>query len=485
MRNSAEIVISAMDKATAVIDRIADRMDALGKRSDIGEAFDRLGNNKALDRVSASFGRMRDNIGRVAIAAGVAVGAVGALFSTAVGRVDDFADSLANAGVAGRDLEEFSALRDFMGDAGVTSEQSSQAILKLVSNISLARSGSKSMVDAFAAAGISVDQLKKKSSTDIIKKLMDNFSKSENAAAKLQVLTKIAGESSLKMAASLSAGTAGLEDYKKKYKNALLTEKDVEASGAASDSLSRIGNLLTRIADKTAAAIAPKFQKFLDQSESGLLNMLPKIVAWMDRLIGSVDGEKVIKFFTDVWNIISSVASAIAWLVSNVNTTILVFGALAAVFAPTLAAMFTIGSVLIPMITSGFMAMGAAMLANPIFLAIAVLAGAAFLVYKNWDSIIGKLGTVWDSFGEKIRMVVSWLPDWMTGGSVNVNVNGEVGKTAARQAAQTIAGGATSKTDVGGRIQIELTGAPAKVTALKSNNNAVPIDVNAGQYNYG
>ena len=43
---------------------------------------------------------------------------------------------------------------------------------------------------------------------------------------------------------------------------------------------------------------------------------------------------------------------------------------------------------------------GKALLANPVFFAIALLAGAAYMVYENWDGIVGGLKQMWADLGQ-------------------------------------------------------------------------------------
>lgn len=65
-----------------------------------------------------------------------------------------------------------------------------------------------------------------------------------------------------------------------------------------------------------------------------------------------------------------------------------------------------------------FVALGKAMLANPIFLAIAALAGAAYLIYRNWDAVVGFFASIWDGIKEAFSggvagvssLIINWSP---------------------------------------------------------------------------
>lgn len=395
MTNRAEIVITALDKASAVINRIADRMDALGAKSNIGKSWDRLQETAGFEKVSGSLSKIGGNLKAIAGFGSVAAGAIAGVFSSAVNAVDDFGDSMANAGIKGEQLVEISALRDYLGQFGVSAEDSSAAMLKLTGNMSSAVAGNKEAQAAFAATGISMADLKSKSPVDVLMKMMDVFSQSDKSGAKLKVLQALAGKSSVKMAEGLSQGVEKFEEYKQQAKAALLTEKDFEDAGNAADAMTRITGLIGRAAQKMAAVAAPKLQAFLDRREAGLLELIPKLVDWMDRFVDSLDEEKVMGFFDDVGDVVSGVASAFRWLSDNTSTTTRVVMLLGVVFAPTIAALFSIGSVALPLVIAGMKALGAAAMANPVVLVIAAIAAGVYLIYKNWDGIADYFSGVW------------------------------------------------------------------------------------------
>ncbi|HCT8726683.1 TPA: phage tail tape measure protein, partial [Proteus mirabilis] len=60
----------------------------------------------------------------------------------------------------------------------------------------------------------------------------------------------------------------------------------------------------------------------------------------------------------------------------------------------------------IKLLGSAFLGLGKAMLANPILLAIAAIAGAFYLVYKNWDTIGPYVYKVWDTV--KKYTAIAW-----------------------------------------------------------------------------
>ena len=51
----------------------------------------------------------------------------------------------------------------------------------------------------------------------------------------------------------------------------------------------------------------------------------------------------------------------------------------------------------LPMLASGFLKLGMALMANPIFLALGLLAVAAYLLYNNWSEVVGGAKALWQS----------------------------------------------------------------------------------------
>jgi hypothetical protein len=416
--NKAEIVITAMDRVTAVIDRISERMERLGKASNISNALARFSNSAGVERVNGALGNASANIAKIATISGVAAGAAGFAFSKAVNRIDDFADSMANAGIAGKDLVEASAMRDFMGQFGVGSEDASSAMIKLTKSMSAARAGAAEQQDAFAAAGITMADLKKKSPVEVMKKMMDAFSHSDRAGAKLAVLSTLAGKSSTKMAAAFSQGTVALEEYKKKFKDALLTEKDFDSGGNAADALTRIWEMVSRVTDKVSAAISPKLQGFLDRAESGILNLLPKIVSRFNEFFDSIDEDRVMKFFDDVGEVFSRIGAVFRWLNENTSATTKIVAVLGLAFAPTIAALFTISTVALPLVSAAFQRLGAVVMANPILATVSAIAAGVYLIYENWDAVYGYFSGVFARIkgvfdvGFFDGVIQVWLESW-------------------------------------------------------------------------
>jgi len=163
MTNKAEIVITALDKASATINRISERFESMGRplqrvqdqMGNVQKAFGRLGESTGFSKAADAARTFGGDLAKVAGLGMVAVTGLGAAFARFEGQLGAFADAMANAGVKGQALVNMQAAADSMVSFGVQAEDASASMIKLAQNQSLARSGNEQLIPAFRAAGIS------------------------------------------------------------------------------------------------------------------------------------------------------------------------------------------------------------------------------------------------------------------------------------------------------------------------------------------
>jgi hypothetical protein len=131
----------------------------------------------------------------------------------------------------------------------------------------------------------------------------------------------------------------------------------------------------------------------------------------LGNLIGDVKeqlGAEIVPFLKPLAVQIKSAVTWFSELAPEVKRNVVIVGGLAAAVGPLVAGMGLM-VLSISAVGGAFATMGALLLANPIFAAVAAIAGGAYLIYRNWDSIdgwferkFGRLHSVADSFS-------SWL----------------------------------------------------------------------------
>ncbi|MCB5199019.1 hypothetical protein LGQ03_07185 [Loktanella sp. TSTF-M6] len=105
-------------------------------------------------------------------------------------------------------------------------------------------------------------------------------------------------------------------------------------------------------------------------------------------------GEQIVPFLTPL---VETVKSAVDWfgqLDPEVKKNIVIFGGLAAAAGPVLLVLGTMTMGLGGLV-SGLSAMGAVLMANPIFAAIGLIAGGAYLIWRNWEPISAFFVNLW------------------------------------------------------------------------------------------
>lgn len=124
-------------------------------------------------------------------------------------------------------------------------------------------------------------------------------------------------------------------------------------------------------------------------------------------------GETIQNALINIWNFATGTFEVIKTLKGYLTTAADYVGGwknlskilAAIVFAPTLIA--TAAGLV--QIATGLGLLSAALMANPVMLAIGLIAGGVYLIYKNWDAIAPYFKAVWDG----IKSAASTVWDWM------------------------------------------------------------------------
>lgn len=566
--NKAEIVITALDRASATLQRIGEKFDSVTKpvgrvQEAVGRFADATGFSKMGSAVSGLTEKLK-GLATVSVGLGVgysvALGGIVATAKAAADAVDQVGDLSSRYGVASQDVQVFGG---FVSEAGGNMDDAAKALGKLNKNMSLARAGSKEMRAAFASAGITMADLQSKSPAEVLFKMADAAKASEKEGAKLATLEAVMGKSGSIMLDALNKGGSELKDRYQQMTadGALFTEEQINQADAFDKSWQRMSRTVEGVKNALGLKLANALNPLIDRMQAWVVANRAMLESKVDKFAAALPGvlSDVVDVFEGLWNIAVKLGAAFKALKTAIGPTNAVLAVLAPILAPVALAVgqvvfafarfaWIMGSglfVMLPKLIGLVRLLGLAFMANPILAIVGLIATAALLLWQNWDAVIALLKTAWqgladaasayvdllvgfwsgmgqalfavftgdwqrlgqvvegaldrikgwfpglyDSFVSVWDRIVAWfapklqaltdmLPSWMTGGSVSVNAPA----AATRQAAAVIAGGSGGgqRQEVGGRIQIELTGnQQAKVTDMRSSNPNVPLDVTSG-----
>lgn len=311
------------------------------------------------------------------------------------------------ASSVGQEIETMAAMAGKLGDAGIQGGMAGTALRSIVNRLS---SPPKMAADALDELGISAKdaQGNMRQMPDILTELYEK-TKNMGDADRAGALKAIAGGeavSALQVLVS-QAGSGGLQEFIR-----TLRESEGEASATAKK---MADNLVGDLDELSSAFSDVKIEVFQGQNSA-----LRELAQTATRAVGAIG----------------------TWTKENpklVGTIIKVVAILAALIAAGGAIMLTIGSILGPLamlrygmtlfgvkgvallpifksIGAGALMLGKLLMANPIFFAIAMLAGAAYLIYRNWDDMVGGMKQLWSDLGAMFTGIWSEIKQAFQGG---------------------------------------------------------------------
>lgn len=219
-----------------------------------------------IDRVSSAFGTAVK--AATALGLGYAAIKVGQFVKEQIDVVDELGKMSQKSGVA---VESLSRLQHAFLLNEVDANELSNAFKFLSRSIESAASGNKSAEAAFSSLGLSLSDIKNSSPDEVLLKIADAFSKSEDGSAKAAIAMKLFGRAGVDMIPALNEGRAGISK---------LTEEADRLGLTVSKEFSReadeFNDSITRIQQGTAGAgrsVAKALLPVLNETMEALGNM--------------------------------------------------------------------------------------------------------------------------------------------------------------------------------------------------------------------
>ena len=391
---------------------------------------------RASSRVGSDFSRMTADVGRTVrrvgfLAAGAATGLFALTNSTA-----SLGDTVAkNARKFGMGIEAYQELRFAAERSGVSVETFDSSMTAFTKRMGEAAQGTGAARDALKALGLPIEKIKHLKPEDQLTLIAERLQHVESPAERAAIASDLFSRAGVGMVNMLGDGSKGLDDLRKRARELghVLDEDAARSSEAFKDAQLdaqlAVGGLKNTIGSEFLPVVTGAMRQFSDWTAANredvkafagtaaekLGDVLPKVGAMAKGMgeVASTIGRVVSKTADLVggWQNFGVVIGGVL-----ASRTILSVGRFALSVGRLGAALFSLTGVT-PLVVAGIKAIGRALLLNPIGLAIAGIAGAATLIYRNWDKVGPWFKDLWggvrETFGGIGRFVSGvWRGDF-------------------------------------------------------------------------
>lgn len=318
---------------------------------------------------------------------------------------DQFDKLSQKSGISAKTLSQWSHAANM---SGVSTEQFGANILKLNQQMAAAAQGNKAAQLAFKRAGVSIRDSagKMKTADQVLLEMSKTFKKMPEGIYKSDLAMAVFGKSGADMIPLLQGGSDAIQDLIKQSDELGMTFSNDEAKASAEfcDSLD--------VLKKSAKGLVNTIGKQLIPVITPLLQSMAKWISANRELISAKVGEfleefkaalpQIKNFLTGVFTGINNTATAMGgWmpLLQNSGKLFLAIKAIqmAVWLKGTTKAVLMLSKSFIKAIPV-VIRFGVALLANPIGLVIAAIAGlvtAGYFLYKNWDKVVKFIKDMW------------------------------------------------------------------------------------------
>lgn len=313
---------------------------------------------------------------------------------------DDLGDLSTRTGIA---IEDLQSLGEVASRTGVEQETLASSLQKLNRGLAdAATGGNADLANVMRQLGIAMRDSNGqiRSAADLLPELSDAFERNENQALRVRLATELFGRSGEALIPLLAQGGDALREGQERWRRYGFSMQESaarmsEADGQFKDMGVAVRGLADAVGVHLAPILGPLAARMADWVAANRDLIATRIGEWAQGVASAFAGflegggplERIQNF-----------GATLGWLVDSVGgvqNLLIGFGALAA--APFIAALVSIGSAFVPLgvALAGF---GAALMTTPIgwFLgAIAGLAAAVYLIYKNWEPIAAWFAGIW------------------------------------------------------------------------------------------
>ncbi|MBB5320459.1 phage tail tape measure protein [Marinobacter oulmenensis] len=410
--------------------------------------------------VSGKFSNMTSAVGRFGrraafVTAGTAAGIFGIANSTAV-----LGDQVAKSSDAlGIQIGKYQELSYAAKRSGINNFDSNiQAFTKRLGE---AARGTGRAKDALESLGLSADALTQLSPDEALAEVAERMKDVDDPARRASLAADMFSRSGMNMVNMLKDGREGLKQYgiEAQATGNVLSTKTARDAEVFQDALLNAQMGIAGMKNTIGAELMPAISGLMGDASAWMRENRDQVKAWAKEFgTGLRDAIPVLKSIATgaaaTARTLGRITSGLADLVGGFDNLGMILAFLIAM-KPALAiagfakSIFTATSAVVglaggmPAVAAGIKAIGVALTSNPIGVTVMAIAGAAYLIYRNWDGIasffldrwkevkqafsgglagIGKLILNWSPVGlfyKAFKGVMNWfgvdLPDTFTG----------------------------------------------------------------------
>lgn len=394
-----EIFISATDKASAVLNRLADRVERFqAPFTRLRKAFGEFADKTGLAKVGTAI----KNVGAEALAVGrrVAVGlsvatiALGAFIKRHADAGDAVNDTAERLNIGRGALQEFTYAFKFFG---VEQAQVVAGLDSLHKNLGQAQAGMGKAVQIFR--GLGIDPKKFKSTSDLLPVLANRLSRISDPAKRAAIAGKLLSDSAgPQMAVLLGKGTAELARWREEARKtgSVIEDEALDGVSKFNDQLDKLGFMLRGSVGNALGKLYPALTNIGKAIEGAIVRYQPQIEAFAEQFGANLPRyiEAIVDAFRGLRDALSPVVNLVAWMVDKFgagNTVMISFAAI--VGGKLIGALLSLGMALVGLGVKMTVAFGAPLL---IVAGVAAAVAAGWWLYKNWDKVSAGIGKIWD-----------------------------------------------------------------------------------------
>lgn len=409
-RYPLEILISATDKASAVLNRVADRVERFNA------PFRRL--NRALgdfaDKTGISrVGTALKNVGtealavgrRVALGLGAATAAIGAFAFTQIKAADAIGDTAARLNISTRALQ---AYQFGFQQADVDQQAFIASLDTLNKNLGEAKIGIGKALPLFR--GLALDPKQFRTIDELLPALADRLSRITDPLKRAAIANKLLGQAGAQMALKLAEGPGALREMEAAARaaGAVIDGDVIESAGRLDTLLGSLRMTLAGVAGNALGRLYPAMIKIGAAIQAAIIDHMPQIMAFADQFAANLPGyiDRARDAFNALRGAVEPVWRLFSFLSEKIGTGNTVLATLAVIIGGKL--LLALGSLGIALAQLGVNLSVAFGVPGLIVAAVATAVAAGWWLYKNWDAVwikivdgvgwvVEKFRTAWDS----------------------------------------------------------------------------------------